>query len=142
MYCMDNKIQTDNLIPNQNHKKYRRIKILLYSEDFDFAQSFSLFFKKDFQKIITVNDREIFLQIIKSILPEIIVLDIQINDSTLRLVNELRLLSSHSKIFIFASHPFSQNEIVKQIQKQVDKIFFQPIDLVEFNQALNFYTAD
>jgi DNA-binding response OmpR family regulator len=135
-------MHSDNLISNQNQKRYKRIKILLYSEDFDFAQSFSLFFKKDFQKIVTVNDKEVFLQIIKSIQPEIIVLDIQINESALRLINELRFLSSHSKVFIFSSHPFSQQEIVKQIQKQVDKIFFQPIDLVEFNQVLNFYTAD
>ncbi|MGB9664481.1 MAG: hypothetical protein ACPL25_06135 [Ignavibacteria bacterium] len=139
---MENWRQTDNLFSNDSKKRLRRIKILLYSEDFDFAQSFSLYFKKDFQKIVTVNDQTIFLEIVKFILPEIIVLDIQVNDSTFRLINEVKLLSSHSRIFIFTSHPFAQQDIVKKIQKLVDKIFFQPIDLVDFNQTLNFYTAD
>lgn len=139
---MENTTKSNDLISTEGPKRLKRIKILLYSEDFDFAQSFSLYFKKDFQKIVTVNDREIFLQIVKFILPEIIVLDIQVNNSTLRFINDIKLLSAQSKIFIFTSHPFVQQETVKQIQKQVDKMFFQPIDLGEFNQTLNFYTAD
>lgn len=139
---MEGKVQIEN--SNSESKKYksRRIKILLYSEDFDFAQSFSLYFRKDFQKIVTVNDRETFLQILKTIQPEIIVIDILLNASTLKFLEEIKSASSNSKIFVFTSHPIIHQELVNQVQKQVDKVFYQPIDLVEFNQVLNFYTAD
>jgi hypothetical protein len=139
---MENQVRQNNLVSGESHKKYRRLKILLYSEDFDFAQSFTLYFSKDFQKIITVNDREVLLQIVKSIQPEIIVIDIQLNESLYKLINQIKVISLHSRIFIFTSHTFAQQEVIKKIQKDVDKIFFQPIDLVEFNQVLNFYTAD
>jgi ERCC4-related helicase len=52
------------------------------------------------------------------------------------------MLNADSKIIIFTSSSISQQELVKQLQKIVSKIFYQPIDLVEFNQLLNFFTAD
>jgi len=139
---MENHVQANNLISGDSKKKYQKIKILLYSEDFDFAQSFSLYFNKDFKKIITVNDREILVQIVKSIQPEIIVIDASLNRSLLKLIEQIKILGANSKIFIFTSHSFLYQEEVKQIQRLVDKIFYQPIDLVDFNQVLNFYTAD
>ncbi|MEJ5304450.1 MAG: hypothetical protein WHV63_00770 [Ignavibacteria bacterium] len=139
---MEGKVQIENSNSESKKNLYRRIKIVLYSEDFDFAQSFSLYFRKDFQKIVTVNDRETFLQIVKTLQPEIIVIDITLNVSTLKLIEEVRSTSSNSKIFVFTSHPIIHQELVNQVQKQVDKVFYQPIDLVEFNQVLNFYTAD
>lgn len=139
---MEGKVQIENSNSESKKNLYRRIKIVLYSEDFDFAQSFSLYFRKDFQKIVTVNDRETFLQIVKTLQPEIIVIDITLNVSTLKLIEEVKSTSSNSKIFVFTSHPIIHQELVNQVQKQVDKVFYQPIDLVEFNQVLNFYTAD
>ena len=139
---MENQVQANNWISGESKKKNQKIKVLLYSEDFDFAQSFSLYFNKDFKKIVTVNDREVLIQIVKSIQPEIIVIDSPLNLSLLKCIDQIKTLSSRSKIFIFTSHTFVHQDVTKQIQRMVDKIFFQPIDLVEFNQVLNFYTAD
>jgi ActR/RegA family two-component response regulator len=139
---MENQVRANSWISGESKKKNQKIKVLLYSEDFDFAQSFSLYFNKDFKKIVTVNDREVLIQIVKSIQPEIIVIDSPLNLSLLKCIDQIKTLSSSSKIFIFTSHTFVHQDIAKQIQRMVDKIFFQPIDLVEFNQVLNFYTAD
>ncbi|MCX8056880.1 MAG: hypothetical protein N3F03_04645 [Ignavibacteria bacterium] len=139
---MENQTQVQNNLKSNTEKKFQKIKILLYSEDFDFAQSFSLYFRKDYQKIITVNDKEIFLQIISFLKPDIIVLDINLSESLISLVQDLKYISSKSKIFIFTSHIISQQDLIKRLNKLVDKIFYQPIDLIEFNQLLSFYTTD
>ncbi len=139
---MENELKVNNQIFGKSEKKYQRIRLLLYSEDFDFAQSFSLYFRKDYHKIITVNDRETLLQIISILKPEIIILDNLVNESLLTLAMNIKNDSPTTKIFIFTSHLISQQEIVKKLSKYVDRIFYQPIDLSEFNQVLNFYTAD
>lgn len=139
---MDKLKYEQNNLGSRIHRKLQRIRILLYTEDFDFAQSFTLYFQKDYQKIITVNDQEVLLQIVKHIVPEIIIIDSTINTSFIKLIEQIKSFSKCSKIFIFTSSAINQQDVINQIQKEVDKIFFQPIDLVEFNQVLNFYTAD
>jgi DNA-binding response OmpR family regulator len=139
---MEMNTQAIGKLTEKNVKKHQRIRIILYTEDFDFAQSFSLYFSKDYHKIVTVNDRETFKQIVNSIQPEIIVIDCFISENLIKLINEIKMLNADSKIIIFTSSSISQQELVKQLQKMVSKIFYQPIDLVEFNQLLNFFTAD
>ncbi|MFN4110943.1 MAG: hypothetical protein ACK4G1_01610 [Ignavibacteria bacterium] len=139
---MENHLQVNKKKFGNGGKRYQKLRLLLYSEDFDFAQSFSLYFQKDYHKIITVNDQETLLQIISLLNPEIIILDNIVNESLLTLINKIKNGRPHSKVFIFTSHAISQQEIVNRLNKIVDRIFYQPIDLSEFNQALNFYTAD
>lgn len=139
---MENQVQLTNNLFDSSERKFRRIRILLYSEDFDFAQSFSLYFRKDFQKIITANDKETVLQIVGALHPEFIVLDTNVNESLLAFIEQLKVISSKSKLYVFTSLAISQQDMVKKLNKLVDKIFYQPIDLIEFNQILNFQTAD
>lgn len=139
---MENQVQLTNNLLDSSERKFRRIRILLYSEDFDFAQSFSLYFRKDFQKIITVNDKETVLQIVGALQPEFIVLDTNVNESLLAFIEQLKVISPKSKLYVFTSLAISQQDMVKKLNKFVDKIFYQPIDLIEFNQILNFQTAD
>ncbi len=139
---MDEKVQVNRIESGNYQKKYKRIKLLLFSEDFDFAQSFSLYFRKDYQKIITVNDEEILLQIVSTIKPEIIIIDNVLNESLINLIIQLKLKSSSSKIFVFTSSSINQLNVAKKLNQVVDKIFYQPIDLLDFNQLLNYYTGD
>lgn len=139
---MDENSQVNKIDSLSYHKKYRRIKLLLFSEDFDFAQSFSLYFRKDYQKIITVNDEEILIQIVSSIKPEIIILDNVLSESLINIIVQLKLKSPSSKIFVFTSSSLNQQELVNKLNRMVDKIFYQPIDLIDFNQLLNYYTGD
>lgn len=139
---MEDKLQVNNQLLDKGERKYQRIRLLLYSEDFDFAHSFSLYFRKDYHKIITVNDRETLLQIVEILKPEIIILDNLINESLLAFVKRIKEGSPKTKIFVFTSQLISQQEIIKKLSREVNKIFYQPIELSEFNQILNFYTAD
>lgn len=141
-FCMENQVQLTNNFLDSSEKKFRRIRLLLYSEDFDFAQSFSLYFRKDFQKIITVNDKETVLQIVNALHPEVIVLDTNVNDSFLAFIEQLKAISPNSRLYVFTSLAISQQDLIKRLNKLVDRIFYQPIDLIEFNQILNFHTAD
>lgn len=139
---MENQVRlTDDLL-SSNEKKFQRIKILLYSDDFDFSQSLTMYLRKDYQKIITVNDRETLIQLASYLQPEIILLDINVSETLIKLIENLKSSCTKSKIFLLTSLAISQQDLVKRISKIVDKIFYQPIDLIEVNQILNFYTAD
>lgn len=139
---MESNSQVNSQLSDRSNKKYQRIRLLLYSQDFDFAQSFSLYFQKDYHKIITVNDKESLIQIIQVLKPEIIILDNLVNESLINFINNIKMICPSTKIFVFTSHTISQQKIVNRLSKIADRIFYQPIDLSEFNQVLNFYTAD
>lgn len=125
-----------------SYKKLQTLRLLLFSEDFDFAQSFSLYFQKDYPKIITVNDREILIQIVEIVKPQIIVIDSLLTDQLLSLIKTIRELTSESKIFILTTLELGKQLIINELKEIVTKIYFQPIDLTEIYQLLNFYTAD
>ncbi len=124
------------------YKRLQTLRLLLFSEDFDFAQSFSLYFQKNYPKIITVNDREIFIQIIEIVKPQIIVIDSLLNDQLLSLIKTIRELTSESKIFVLTTLELDKQSIINELKEFVTKIYFQPIDLTDIYQLLNFYTAD
>lgn len=123
-------------------RKFQTLRLLLFSEDFDFAQSFSLYFQKNYPKIITVNNREILIQLVETIKPQIIVIDSLLNEQILSLIRNIRQLTTESKIFVLTSLELDKQPIIYEIKKLVNKIYFQPIDLTEIYQVLNFFTAD
>lgn len=123
-------------------RSFQTLRLLLFSEDFDFAQSFSLYFQKNYPKIITVNDRELFIQLVETIKPQIIVIDSLLNEQILGLIKNIRQLTSESKIFVLTSLEIDKQPIIDEIKNLVTKIYFQPIDLIEIYQMLNLYTAD
>lgn len=123
-------------------RKFQTLRLLLFSEDFDFAQSFSLYFQKNYPKIITVNDREILIQLVETIKPQIIIIDSLLNEQILSLIRNIRQLTTESKIFVLTSLELDKQPIIYEIKKLVNKIYFQPIDLTEIYQVLNFFTAD
>ncbi len=126
----------------EQSRKESKLKFVLYTEDFDFAQSISLYFQKEFHKVSTTNDEEILIQIVKSIQPDFVILDISISESLITLVEQLKKSGERIRIILFTSPTISKNETLSKLQNIVDQIFFQPIDIIEFNQLVNFYSAD
>ncbi len=126
----------------EQSRKESKLKFVLYTEDFDFAQSISLYFQKESHKVSTTNDEEILIQIVKSIQPDFVILDISISESLITLVEQLKKSGERIRIILFTSPTISKNETLSKLQNIVDQIFFQPIDIIEFNQLVNFYSAD
>ncbi len=113
----------------EQSRKESKLKFVLYTEDFDFAQSISLYFQKESHKVSTTNDEEILIQIVKSIQPDFVILDISISESLITLVEQLKKSGERIRIILFTSPTISKNETLSKLQNIVDQIFFQPIDI-------------
>ncbi|GEM_PF-1629568 len=141
---MKNQAQTSYQITLEKSKLNvaKSLTFLLYTEDLDFAQSLSMLFRRDFHKVITVNDRENFLSIIKFIKPNFIIIDSLLNESLYNLLLQIKSHATNSKVYVFTSYRYEQTELEHKLKSLVDRTFFQPIDLSEFTQEILFQAGD
>lgn len=133
---------TNNIFDKPRLNITKNLSFLLLTEDLDFAQSLSMLFRKDFHKVITVNDRETFFTILKTIQPNFIVIDSLLNESLFRLLLQVKSNAPGSKIYVFTSHKYENSELEHKIKGLTDKLFYQPIDLNEFTNQILYQSGD
>ncbi|MBM4176628.1 MAG: hypothetical protein FJ213_10730 [Ignavibacteria bacterium] len=115
----------------------RSKKVLLFSPDLHLCASFTLLLQDRF-KVVTTTEGDFVEKILDLIKPDLLITDLSPNEKSADSLRALKEKIPNLKIILFLDSWITNKGVESSLNKIVDAIFYQPIDLTEINRRLDF----
>ncbi|HZY10290.1 MAG TPA: hypothetical protein VFF29_03975 [Bacteroidota bacterium] len=119
---------------HQDDKKTSLSKsIVLFSSDYDFCLSLSIFFSNRY-RIIMTTDAVMLPLIVKDHRPDLLIADTMLTENMKRRFTMMRKENPNLHIMLFYVSYFGQRLAMDDVHQYVDVMFPKPVDLEEVSQ--------
>ena len=110
--------------------------ILMYSPDMDFCASLKMLLQ-DKYNMGTTTDPELLLMMVKTLRPDLVIVDALPTERMRQRFEAMRLLDPHLRIMLFYVSRIDRRIPHDSFLKCVDAAFSKPLDLMEVSRSID-----